>query len=85
MHETTANIRRIYTPLRQAIWDHGHWKGDIDIIPIVISGTGSFHIKTLAELAQLVSFTEEPPHEMTYRQMPPAAKRMAMTLHTHAQ
>ena len=85
MHETTTKIKRLYNPLRQAIMDHGQWQGDIDIIPIVISRTGSFNTKTLAEIAQLISFTEEPPEEMTYRQMPPAAKRIAMALHTHAQ
>ena len=43
------------------------WKADIQTIPIVISLTGSFHTKTLAEIAQLVSFPEEPPDTLTYK------------------
>ena len=65
--------------------EHGQWDANIDIIPIVISRTGSFHVKTLAEIAQLVSFDEEPPDAMKYTDLPPAAKRIAMALHTHAQ
>ena len=85
MHEVIARIREIYADLRDAILQHGWWEADIEIIPIVISRTGSFHIQTLAELAQLVSFEEEPPDEMTYKDLPLAAKRIAMALHTHAQ
>ena len=86
MHETVARIGDIYTDyLRDAILQHGQWDGHIDIIPIVLSRTGSFHVRTLAELAQLVSFEEEPPDELTYKDLPPAAKRIAMALHTHAQ
>ena len=86
MHEVINRIPKLYSPLRQAIRRHGRWEGNIDIIPIVISRTGSFHVKNLAEIAQLVSFEEEPPDEMTYKfDLPPAAKRIAMTLHTHAQ
>ena len=58
---------------------------DIKIIPIVISRTGTFHVKTLAEIAQLVSFAEEPPDELIFKQLPPTAKRIAMALHVHAQ
>ncbi len=60
-------------------------KADVKIIPIVISRTGTFHVKTLAEIAQLVSFKENPPDELTYKQLPNTAKRIAMALHTHAQ
>ena len=55
------------------------------IIPIVISRTCTFHVKTLAEIAQLVSFKDEPPNELTVKQLPPTAKRLAMALHVHAQ
>jgi hypothetical protein len=58
---------------------------DVKIIPIVISRTGTFHVKTLAEISQLVSFTEEPPDELTFKQLPPTAKRITMALHVHAQ
>jgi len=40
------------------------------MIPIVISRTNNFHVKTLAEIAQLVSFKEEPPDELTFKQLP---------------
>ena len=73
------------TPLKQAILDHGHWKDPIVIIPIVISRTGSFHVKTLAKIAQLISLDEEPPEGLTYRDLTPAARRLTMALHTHAQ
>ena len=69
----------------QAILGHGQWDANIDIIPMVISRTGSFHVKTLAKIAQLVSFEEEPPTAMKYTDLPPAAKHIAMALHTHAQ
>ena len=85
MHEITARIPDLYSPLKRAIRIHGEWTDDIDIIPIVISRTGSFNVKTLAEIAQLVSFEEEPPDARTYNELPPDAKRIAMALHTHAQ
>jgi hypothetical protein len=53
--------------------------------PIVISRKGTFHVKTLAEIAQLVSFTEEPPDELTFKQLPLMAKRIAMAIHVHTQ
>ena len=90
MHIIIDNIHIIYEPLRQAILDCSshplfRWKAKAQIIPIVISKTGSFHIKTLVEIAQLVSFKEEPPDELTYKQLPPQARDIAMALHVHAQ
>jgi hypothetical protein len=79
------HIYDIYEPLRQALQTHGTLKADIKIIPIVISRTGTFHVKTLAEIAQLVSFAEEPPDELIFKQLPPTAKRITMALHVHAQ
>ena len=59
---------------------------DIITIPIVISRTCTFNnVKTLAEIAQLVSYKEEPPDDMTYKQLPKPANHIAMALHTHAQ
>jgi hypothetical protein len=80
-------IYDLYDPLKQAIMTHatGAWKVDVHIIPIVISRTGSFHVKTLAEIAQLVSFKEEPPDTLTYRQLTRNAQEIAMALHVHAQ
>jgi hypothetical protein len=78
------HIYNIYEPLRQALQTYGTLKADIKIIPIVISRAGTFHVKTLAEISQLVSFTEEPPDELTFEQLPPTAKRITMALHVHA-
>ena len=60
-------------------------KADIQFIPIVNSKTGSFRVKTLAEIAKLVSFQEEPPDTLKYKQMPKPAQEIAMALHVHAQ
>jgi hypothetical protein len=68
------HIYEIYEPLRQALQTYGTLKADVKIISIVISRTGTFHVKTLAEIAQLVSFTEEPPDELTFKQLPPRPK-----------
>ena len=78
-------IYEIYEPLRQALETHGTLNADVKIIPIVISRTGTFHVKTLAEISPLVFFAEEPPDELTFKQLPPTAKRITMALHVHAQ
>jgi len=60
-------------------------QADIIIIPIGISKTSTFNVKNVAEIAQLISYKEEPPDIMTYKQLQKPAKHMAMALHTHAQ
>jgi hypothetical protein len=57
----------------------------VQIIPIVISITGNFHTRTLAEIAQLVSFKENPPDNIAYKSLPPQAQTIAMAIHVHAQ
>jgi hypothetical protein len=79
------HIYNIYEPLRQSLQTYGTLKADIKIIPIVISRTGTFHVKTLAKISQLVSITENPPDELTFKQLPPTAKRITMALHEHTQ
>jgi hypothetical protein len=79
------HIYDIYEPLRIAFQTHGILKADVKIIPIVISRTGTFHVKTLAEIAHLVSFKEEPSDELTFKQLPIPARIIAMALHVHAQ
>ncbi len=79
------HIYEIYEPLRQALQTFGTLKADVKIIPIVISRTSTFHVKTLAEISQLVSFTEEPPDGLSFKQPSPTAKRITMALHVHAQ
>ncbi len=46
----------MYEPLKQTLLTHGRIKADVKVIPIVIRRTGSFNVKTLSEIAQLVSF-----------------------------
>jgi hypothetical protein len=48
------HIYEIYEPLRQALHSYGTLKADVKIIPIVISRTGTFHVKTLTKISQLV-------------------------------
>jgi len=74
MQEIINHIHTIYEPLKQALQHHGTLKAYINIIPIVISIIGIFHVKTLAEIAQLVSFKEKPPDTLTYKQRPRPAK-----------
>jgi len=85
MQTIIDHIYDIYEPLRLALQTHGTLKVKIKIILIVISRTCTFHVKTLAEIAQLVSFKEEPPDELTFKQVTLPAKRIAMAFHVHAQ
>jgi hypothetical protein len=78
-------IYQLYEPLKAALQTHGNLKADIIIIPIVISRTCTLNVKTLAEITQLVSYKEEPPDTMTYKQLPNPAKQIAMALHTYTQ
>ncbi len=78
------HIYEIYEPLRQALQTFGTLKADVKIISIVISRTGSFHVKTLAEISQLVSFAEEPPDGLIFKKLSPTAKIITMALHVHA-
>jgi hypothetical protein len=57
----------------------------VQIIPIVISRTSNFHTRTLAEIAQLISFQENPPDNLTYKSLPPQAQSITMAIHVHAQ
>ena len=91
-YSTDSNIQNIidhiydiYDPLRLALQTNGTLKSDIRIIPNVINRIGSFHVKPLAENAQLVSFKEEPRNYLSFKQLPTTAKQLAITLHRHAQ
>jgi len=55
-HDIIDHIYNIYEPLRLALQTHGTIKADIKIIPIAISEICTFNVKTLAEIAQLVSY-----------------------------
>ncbi len=78
------HIYNIYEPLRLALQIHGTLKSEVKIIPTVISRTDTFHVKTHAEIAQLVSFKQEPLDVLTLKQLPITSKNV-MTLHVHAQ
>ena len=73
--EIIDHIHAIYEPFKQALQTHGILKAGIKIIHIDISITGTFNVKTLAEIAQLVSFKENPPDTLTYKQLPIPAKK----------
>ena len=78
-------MHTIYTPLKHAIQIHNNGRIQVEVMPIVISRIGNFHTRTLAEIAQLVSFKENPPDILTYKSLPHQAHTIAMSLHTHAQ
>ena len=71
--DTITNIHSIYEPLKQAIMRHNRKKTQVQIIHIVISRTGNFHTRTLAEIAQLVSFKENPLDTLTFKSLPAQA------------
>jgi hypothetical protein len=75
MQKVIDHIYTIYEPLKQAVQTHGTIRADVIIVPIVISKTGTFNVKTLAEITQLVSFKEEIPDELIYKQLPRSAKQ----------
>jgi hypothetical protein len=72
------HIYTIYEPLQQALQTHGALKADITIISIVVSRTGKFNGKTLAEIAHMVYFNEEPLDARTYTQLPKLVQNKAM-------
>jgi hypothetical protein len=82
-HDIIENIYVIYEPLKLALRTHGTIKADIKIIPIVISKTSTVNVKTLAEIAQLVAYNEEPPDIMTYKQLSKQAKNILQRHYTN--
>ena len=48
------HIYDIYYPLRLALQTYGTLNAEVKIIPRGISRAGTFHVETLAEIAQLV-------------------------------
>jgi hypothetical protein len=50
----------------------------------VISRTRNFHTRTLAKIAQLVSFKENPPDNITYKSLPTHTQKIAIVIHVHA-
>jgi len=50
-------------------------KAEIKVIPIVICRAGTFNVKTIAEIAQLISFKKEPLDALTYKQLPKTEKK----------
>jgi hypothetical protein len=84
--DTVTNIHNICEPLKQTIMRHNKKTIlHVQIIPIVISRTVNFHTRTLAEIAQLVSFKENPSDNITYKSLPTQAQTIVMAIHVHAQ
>ena len=59
----------IFEPLRLALQTHGSLNSEVEIIPI-----DTFNVKSLPEIAQLLSFKEEPSNVLTFKQLPTIAK-----------
>ena len=55
------------------------------IVPVVISRTGTFNVKTLARIVHSVFFKEEPLDVLTLKQLPTIFEEIGMTLSAHAQ
>ena len=83
MDEIHDKIIELYTPLRDAIAAHGFWTEDMDIIPIGISRTGSYHQRTLVSIDELINPKEEPLDALTLKTLPKSSKPLLMELHTH--
>jgi len=84
--DTINTIHNICEPLKHAIMRHNRRKRlQVQIIPIVLSRTVNFHTRTLAEIAQLVPFKENPPDNIEYKSLPIQAQTIVMAIHVHAQ
>jgi len=79
------HIHTIYAPLKKVTQLHNNDRLQAQVIRVVRSKTGNFHTRTFAEIAQLVSFKENPPDTVTYKSQPHQAHTIAMSLHIHAQ
>ncbi len=83
--DTITNIHNICELLKLAILRQSKKQRiEVQIIPIVISRTGNFYKKTMAEIAQLFSFQENPPDKHTYQTLPTQAQSITMAIHVHA-
>ena len=76
-------IHTIYAPLKQAIQLRNNGRLQVEVIPMVIGKTSNFYTRTLAEIAQLVSFKENPPKSLTYKLISSQAQTIAISLHIH--
>jgi hypothetical protein len=77
------DIYDIYELLKVALQTHGTLKTEVKIIPIVISIAGTFNVKTLAEIAQLVSLKEEPPDVVSFEQLSTTKKSQYHFMYMH--
>ncbi len=82
--ETYETSKTASTISKIALHTHGTLKSEVKIIPIVVNITCTLNVKTLAEIAQLVSYKEEPPDVFTFKQLPTTTKNIVMSLHVHA-
>ena len=76
-------IHSIYTPLKQAIQEHGAWPYEVTIHPVVISRTGTFHERTIETIHGLFTLKDKPPDDGKYATSPEATT-LIKEMHVHA-
>ena len=85
MQEVISRILDRYRPLQQAIETHDNWPHRVEIVPIVISRTGTYNTTTLRQLAHLFTLKDEPPDSgITVSSLPKEAKQIAINMHKYA-
>jgi hypothetical protein len=63
LSHTAQLVRDKYTPMASAL--RAHWPGtDIDILPIVMSHTGTPHTSTITSLTSLLILRTDPPDKL---------------------
>ena len=82
INKVTESIIQIYTPLKTITEAHNPTL-TVEIVPIVISRTGTFSHATKKMIHQLISLKEEPPDSDTYTKHPDATQ-LIQKLHIHA-
>ena len=81
LSHTARLIRDKYTPLANAI--RNHWPGtEVDILPIVMSRTGTPHSSTIASLTSLLTLRTDPPDKLVTKARLDTS-RILSSLHAH--
>jgi hypothetical protein len=82
LSHTAHMIRNKYTPLANAI--RQHWPGaEVDILPVVMSRTGTPHTSTMDSLTSLLTLRTDPPDKLISKACLDTARILAqLYLHT---
>jgi hypothetical protein len=81
LSQTAQLIRAKYTPLANAL--RSHWRGtDVDILPIVMSRTGTVHSSTIVSLTSLLTLRTDLPDKLISKARLDTSRILAQ-LHTH--